>query len=641
MFFQGIVEEAMKWARQSTRSHIQEYLNQLPSGIHHHTGLALATEAALQYTGLNLHSASLSNSTLEKRPRCVKTDSTFISILNLRSKYAGEVAGILSAYKCVRETENLIDKFMMEVWEACKLRDDQKHRGALWRATAILVSMPALNRKLLHCIAWSQVELFTMDSMRTAVECWQWLITARPDIELRFLQEMCSAWNCTIQKKLGLFSHDEEEDSPLAVSEGCILQPRPPFVQPHGIWVQFICELVETAKYCSAEKVEMLAALLHRSLDMCVGLPKPQQTRHVSAVGVRFKLLTCGLSLLQGDVLPKGLAKNVLRERIYLCCLDYFCQAQSCPTQSTSNLREDILTLAKFWQNMHSDKKYLKESVVGDFDVYRPQLPMSPPSQHSELTRAGELSRPVSGWINTVPLAAASSATLSKRSTRTNKRATNTEGFVRSYMKKRNLILELLAVEIEFLIVWHNPSSRTEFHVPGEDMIAAWRSKTLVEKTWRDYTRLAWDISPVLAVYLPARLKNTDTIIQEIREHVRRAPQVVCHVPEALQYLVTIDAILKDSGELVHMLTWARVSPVQALSYFSRQFPHHPISAQYAVKTLASYPAEAVLFYIPQLVQAIRHDSVSNKITINMSVEKHCYTVKYCTHLRTKLYQTN
>lgn len=58
------------------------------------------------------------------------------------------------------------------------------------------------------------------------------------------------------------------------------------------------------------------------------------------------------------------------------------------------------------------------------------------------------------------------------------------------------------------------------------------------------------------------------------------------------------------------MLTWERVSPVQALSYFSRQHPPHPITAQYAIRVLSSYPADAVLFYIPQLVQTLRHDTV-------------------------------
>lgn len=58
------------------------------------------------------------------------------------------------------------------------------------------------------------------------------------------------------------------------------------------------------------------------------------------------------------------------------------------------------------------------------------------------------------------------------------------------------------------------------------------------------------------------------------------------------------------------MLAWAPVNPLQALSYFSRQYPTHPLTAQYAVRALNSYPAEAVLPYIPQLVQALRHDTV-------------------------------
>lgn len=47
--------------------------------------------------------------------------------------------------------------------------------------------------------------------------------------------------------------------------------------------------MVETAKYSSYEKVEMLATLIHRSLAMTIGANPPSQTRDVSAVGVRFK----------------------------------------------------------------------------------------------------------------------------------------------------------------------------------------------------------------------------------------------------------------------------------------------------------------------------------------------------------------
>lgn len=61
-------------------------------------------------------------------------------------------------------------------------------------------------------------------------------------------------------------------------------------------------------------------------------------------------------------------------------------------------------------------------------------------------------------------------------------------------------------MEIELLITWFNPTGRTELHFPGEDNIATWKSKPVSEKVLRDVTRLAWDLSPVLAVFLPTRL---------------------------------------------------------------------------------------------------------------------------------------
>lgn len=57
----------------------------------------------------------------------------------------------------------------------------------------------------MHVVAWSQVMLFTTKAMRTAVECWQWLTTSRPDLELQFLQEMFAAWQVCIKININLF----------------------------------------------------------------------------------------------------------------------------------------------------------------------------------------------------------------------------------------------------------------------------------------------------------------------------------------------------------------------------------------------------------------------------------------------------
>lgn len=86
------------------------------------------------------------------------------------------------------------------------------------------------------------------------------------------------------------------------------------------------------------------------------------------------RLLQCGLTLLQGDVLPKSLGKNILRERVYCACFDTFTTPVQCPTQRGSELRDDILALTKFWQTMHSDKKYLMASVIGGTFEYKIKL---------------------------------------------------------------------------------------------------------------------------------------------------------------------------------------------------------------------------------------------------------------------------
>ncbi|XP_066584253.1 phosphatidylinositol 4-kinase alpha isoform X2 [Prorops nasuta] len=637
----GIVQEAMKWAPQATRSHLQEYINHiLTTGMWHHKSICVAIDSLFEVVDSTTPSSSIPQNTnsLDKRPRGAKNaTSWFLSLMTRRAWHAGEVAGMLdlactesptSEDVVEKSKDKVVDRLIDAVWKACRNNANKEHRSALWRATALLVSTPGIHRRLLHTVACSQVELFTNEVMTTAVECWQWIFTVRPDLKLRFLQEMLVAWQYTVDKKMGIFSLDEEQVSPLAVYEDCKLEPNPPQVKPHDIWVSFIVELIETAKYNCQETIDMIVMLLHRSLSMTVGTFGEEHgiNRHIAAVGVRFKLLSCGLLLLQGDVLPKSLNKNVLRERIYCNCLDYFCRDRQVPTQEADQLREDLVTLIRFWQVMRSEKKYLMMSGTdGDFEMIPPQICTSTLAP-SDTSSTMEFSKGTIAWINTVPLST-STNTLSKRSNRS-KRVVNSNVLVKDYIRKRNLILELLAVEIEMLLVWHNPSARPELALLGEANIAEWRAKAMNDK-WREYTRLAWEISPTLAVFLPIRLKNSNIIIKEICGLVRLKPVPVMHVSEALQYLVTTDTLLNDIPELVYMLVWARVSPIQALAFFSRQFPHHPISAQYAVRALDSYPADAVLFYIPQLVQAVRHDTMGYVIEFIKKIAKRSQVVAH------------
>lgn len=295
-----------------------------------------------------------------------------------------------------------------------------------------------------------------------------------------------------------------------------------------------------------------------------------------------------------------------------------------CPLQKGSELREDIISMIKFWQALHADKKYLKSSFVSESpgDI-RPDLSQSTlglSSLNMDLKGSAEFAARTNtptGWINTVPLSS-NMSTISKRSSglkgsQSAKRENSSAAadvFVKDYVKKRNLILGLLSVDIEFFLTWNNPTGIPENHVHGEENIFAWRSQPVADRTWKDLTRLAWDISPTLAVYLPSRFKNSDAVVNEVTRLIRLHPTAVSHLPVALQYLIDSETILRDTPEINHMLTWAEVSPIEALSYFSRQYPPHRITAQYAVRVLSSFPPDVFLFYIPQLVQSLRYDSV-------------------------------
>jgi phosphatidylinositol 4-kinase len=163
--------------------------------------------------------------------------SRFMSVLCLRSKYAGEISGLLSVLD--DETKKgLADRLTNDIWEACKEKNDVKHRGALWRATAYLAE----------------------GAVQTAVECWQWILTSREDHEFIFIQEMVNAWQITFEKKIGLFAEEQEITSPLAAYDGCKLIPKPINVQPHLIWLQLISEMIDTAKYCNRDKVSFFVS---------------------------------------------------------------------------------------------------------------------------------------------------------------------------------------------------------------------------------------------------------------------------------------------------------------------------------------------------------------------------------------------
>lgn len=638
-----ILKEALQWAPASTHSNLLEYVSKF--GSERDAAMQLAIDATSEKNGKS---------------------GSYMTSLYKRSNYLGQVKGMLATTLSgdidqVTAENSLIDRLEKDFQRACKSGKDNEMEQAVLLLTALFVSLRNVNERILTLLVRTPLHNFTESTISLCTMAWNWLLSARPEAHSLFLHEQARAFADSCRFGLGLF---EKENVDMSLSPLCRQVERPPpsaNFRPHREWIEFIGERCDVASYSSREQLDVLEMMFSQTLSAKIGtghlhgtistsnggsLSAPtrkecinQITRGIEAVGVRFRLLSCVLGMIQQDACLARPTNVLIRQRVYSCAFHYFTLAPQGPTQAEDALREDIRLMCKFFQNLKSDKYYMVKETLAKSDknlvLTSTMSHMQTAFEKSLLVGNGAgvttgtptatlMLPPTTNYANTLTLSsqkAMAAATASMRSGKTieAKLSNEEDRRIRTWMKQRHMLMILVANEIERLSAWLHPlalaqedcTSEAEQFMKTTIMEIQLPAENKKKFSWREAAELSWHISPELAIQLPSRFRGYEELIKSVEGLVRGQPELVAHIPEALPLFLGNGSSVFESSDMSHVLTWSRCSPVMALSLLTpRQYPTHPISMQYAVRVLRSYPADALLMYIPQIVQAVRYDTM-------------------------------
>ncbi|PHH63780.1 hypothetical protein CDD81_5437 [Ophiocordyceps australis] len=177
-------------------------------------------------------------------------------------------------------------------------------------------------------------------------------------------------------------------------------------------------------------------------------------------------------------------------------------------------------------------------------------------------------------------------------------------GSAKSLQPKEQLLGLLLENEQARLSVWINPLNQHVSHFPLHHT-----SKTAVESRLLALVRTAWVQDAAIAIELATRF-YMPRLHREVRLLLLGMPDKAVSEPEALPLLFGGQLPDDVNSQLKYLLYWQPVNPLTAVTMFAPSYKDHPLIIQYAMRTLESHTVDVTFFYVPQIVQTLRYDSL-------------------------------
>ncbi|KAJ3023680.1 phosphatidylinositol-4- kinase [Thoreauomyces humboldtii] len=435
-----------------------------------------------------------------------------------------------------------------------------KLHPVLHRAAAMVLLMDEVGAgadELLELICWTPITVFTPAVMDMAISVWNWLMSSRLDLAPRIMGHLVAVWETTAQEKKGLYHKARRSSNPF-YAKMTYTPSKPVDKAAHSLdaqvihlsWIRFLIERFKSARVQSEDHVRFYVKLYQIAHEHAGSICKGWYNREAY-----FLLLTLGSQIADhlnrnGDPSAYLVWSDVIED-----ALGWFAAP---PMFGQVDQRElDILI------SFYTIIKNLRSGCTS------PTFLDTPRARFARIA-----------WFGAAP---AGRVLLSDA---------------------QQLLLLLLENEIHRLAAWLNPLDDKKARVPDLP------PNTERTGNWLATLRHAWSINPHVAIHLGSRFSNVEALGPALNALVHSSAASVIDLPEALPYvLVNADKQVLDP-QLRYLLHWTAVPPITAVSLLGQQYKMHPWILQYAVRVLEHFPVEHVFFYIPQMVQALRYDTV-------------------------------
>ncbi|CAG8516675.1 5515_t:CDS:10 [Ambispora gerdemannii] len=441
--------------------------------------------------------------------------------------------------------------------------------NTLHLAAAILIASSKVD-DIIQYVVWIPVYIFKPESIKLATQIWNWIITEKPEIEKRIMVEIVNSWIWALRHRMGLFSGALDVKAPFVnkmlyapsdkESRDKTYQLANYLFGSHITWIQFLSSRFQAVRYRSPEIVNLYLRLFQITLDYCDSMSNHSLSREA-----RFEILLLGFKVLQSNHM-EALIEYQFRSRLYRAAFAWFSLS---PKWSYGGNKRATLTDYKLLQEVYR--------VVDIDKVEMDEILSSVPKKNSQAALA-----------NGSPVFIADKTR---------------EDIIKQAAQSKKLLLLFLKSELGRLATWSNPLNATD---QIKEMLV---DKTLTDDGWKQLIRHAWDISPQLAVQLTARFQQP-VVQNELHTLIANNTAEAVGVVEALPLLLGEKLAQNVVPRLKYLLYWAPVPPITAITYFSPSYNYNPLVLQYAMRALEYHPVDVVFFYIPQIVQALRHDKL-------------------------------